>query len=98
MPQAKVYGIRERLVPIRDVLSEAINESISDAFKFPRDRRLQRFFPMDREDFIYHEDVRIQMSGNGKREPHIHSAAIAFDRRIDKFFHIGEGNDLIEFF
>jgi phenylpyruvate tautomerase PptA (4-oxalocrotonate tautomerase family) len=53
MPQAKVYGIRERLVPIRDVLSEAINESISDAFKFPRDRRLQRFFPMDREDFIY---------------------------------------------
>jgi hypothetical protein len=53
MPQAKVYGIRERLVPMRDALSEAINESISDAFKFPRERRLQRFFPMDREDFIY---------------------------------------------
>ena len=34
-------------------LGRAINESISDAFKFPRDRRLQRFFPMDREDFIY---------------------------------------------
>jgi phenylpyruvate tautomerase PptA (4-oxalocrotonate tautomerase family) len=53
MPQAKIYGIRERLVPMRDALSEAINESISDAFKFPRERRLQRFFPMDREDFIY---------------------------------------------
>ena len=58
MPQAKVYGIRERLVPIRDALSEAINESISDAFKFPRERRLQRFFPMDREDFIYPPTVR----------------------------------------
>lgn len=53
MPQAKVYGIREHLVPIRSELSEAINESIASAFKFPRDRRLQRFFPMDREDFIY---------------------------------------------
>lgn len=53
MPQAKIFGIRENLVPIRDVISECVNESISDAFKFPRERRLQRFFPMDREDFIY---------------------------------------------
>ena len=53
MPQAKVYGIREHLIPIRNELSEAINESIASAFKFPRERRLQRFFPMDREDFIY---------------------------------------------
>jgi phenylpyruvate tautomerase PptA (4-oxalocrotonate tautomerase family) len=53
MPQAKVYGIRERLLPVREALSEAINESISQAFSFPRERRLQRFFPMDRADFIY---------------------------------------------
>lgn len=53
MPQAKIYGIREHLVPIRDALSEAVNESISQAFQFPRERRLQRFFPMDRADFIY---------------------------------------------
>lgn len=53
MPQAKIYGIREHLVPVRDAMSEAVNESISVAFSFPRERRLQRFFPMDREDFIY---------------------------------------------
>jgi phenylpyruvate tautomerase PptA (4-oxalocrotonate tautomerase family) len=53
MPQAKIYGIRENLVPHRDAISEAVNESISQAFKFPRERRLQRFFPMDRADFIY---------------------------------------------
>lgn len=53
MPQAKIFGIRERLVPIRKALSDAVNESISVAFQFPAERRLQRFFPMDREDFIY---------------------------------------------
>lgn len=53
MPQAKIYGIRENLVPIRDAVSEAVNESISIAFTFPRERRLQRFFPMDRADFIF---------------------------------------------
>jgi len=53
MPQAKIYGIREHLVSVRDQLSKAVNESISDAFQFPADRRLQRFFPMDREDFIF---------------------------------------------
>ena len=53
MPQAKIYGIREYLVPVRQEISDAVNESISDAFSFPADRRLQRFFPMDREDFIF---------------------------------------------
>jgi phenylpyruvate tautomerase PptA (4-oxalocrotonate tautomerase family) len=53
MPQAKIYGIREHLTPVRDAMSEAVNESISVAFSFPRERRLQRFFPMDRDDFIY---------------------------------------------
>ena len=53
MPQAKIYGIREHLVPVRDAMSEAVNESISIAFSFPRERRLQRFFPMDRADFIF---------------------------------------------
>ena len=53
MPQAKIYGIREHLVPIREALSEAINESIAVGLAFPRERRLQRFFPMDRADFIY---------------------------------------------
>jgi phenylpyruvate tautomerase PptA (4-oxalocrotonate tautomerase family) len=53
MPQAKVYGIREHLVPVREALSEALNEAISVGLSFPRERRLQRFFPMDRNDFIY---------------------------------------------
>ncbi len=58
MPQAKIFGIREHLVPIREALSDAVNESIAEAFQFPRERRLQRFFPMDREDFIYPDHER----------------------------------------
>lgn len=53
MPQAKIYGIREHLVKVRGALSDAVNASIASAFQFPADRRLQRFFPMDRADFIY---------------------------------------------
>lgn len=53
MPQAKIFGIRENLVPIRQAMSDAVNESISIAFQFPAERRLQRFFPMDKADFIY---------------------------------------------
>ena len=53
LPQAKIYGIREHLVPVRAALSDAVNEAIHVGLVFPRERRLQRFFPMDREDFIY---------------------------------------------
>lgn len=38
---------------MRSALSDAVNEAISVALVFPKERRLQRFFPMDAEDFIY---------------------------------------------
>lgn len=53
MPQAKIYGLREKLLPVREKVSEAVNDAISDAFKFPKERKLQRFFLMDREDFLF---------------------------------------------
>lgn len=53
MPQSKIYGIREHINACRNALSEALNEAISVGLEFPRERRLQRFFPMAREDFIY---------------------------------------------
>jgi len=53
MAQIKIYGINEKLNPIKGKLSEAIHSSIVDAFQFPPDKRFHRFFPMDREDFLY---------------------------------------------
>lgn len=60
MPQVKVFGLREVLKPIQRELSDAINGCISEGLKFPADRRLQRFFLMDREDFIYPEHERTE--------------------------------------
>ena len=53
MAQIKIYGIKERLLPIREMLSEAIHECVMEALEFPRDKRAHRFFPMDRENMLY---------------------------------------------
>jgi phenylpyruvate tautomerase PptA (4-oxalocrotonate tautomerase family) len=49
----RIYGIREKIVPIRRELSDIINECMVEALAFPLDKRAHRFFPMDREDFFY---------------------------------------------
>lgn len=53
MAQVKIYGIKERLIPLRDLLSEVIHECVMDALQFPRDKRAHRFFPMDKENLRY---------------------------------------------
>lgn len=55
MPTAKIYGLRESLAPVRDAFSDALHECVVDALQFPREKRLQRFFLMDREDFRFPE-------------------------------------------
>jgi hypothetical protein len=51
----KIYGIRERLQPIRQQLSDLINSCMVDALRFPANKRAHRFFLMDREDFYVPE-------------------------------------------
>src|SRR3954469_11186984 len=55
MAQVKIYGIKEKLIPIREQLSEVIHECVMEALQFPRDKRAHRFFPMDRENMLYPE-------------------------------------------
>jgi phenylpyruvate tautomerase PptA (4-oxalocrotonate tautomerase family) len=52
MAQIKIYGIKEKLVPVRERLSEVIHECVMEALQFPADKRAHRFFPMDREDML----------------------------------------------
>jgi 5-carboxymethyl-2-hydroxymuconate isomerase len=52
MAQIKVYGIKEKLIPVRTALSEVIHECVMEALQFPRDKRAHRFFPMDRENML----------------------------------------------
>ncbi|MDR0793732.1 MAG: tautomerase family protein [Chitinophagaceae bacterium] len=53
MAQVKIYGIKEKLIPVRELLSDVIHECVMEALRFPRDKRAHRFFPMDRENMLY---------------------------------------------
>ena len=48
-----VYGIREKLNPIKSDLSRVIHECMQSALGMPEDKRAQRFIPLDAEDFYY---------------------------------------------
>ena len=48
-----VYGIRERLNPIKAELSDAIHDCMQSVLGLPEDKRAHRFVPLDRDDFYY---------------------------------------------
>lgn len=56
MAQIKIYGIKEKLVPIRERLSEVVHECVMEALQFPSDKRAHRFFLMDMENMLYPAD------------------------------------------
>jgi phenylpyruvate tautomerase PptA (4-oxalocrotonate tautomerase family) len=53
MAQIKIYGIREKLAPVRERLSDTIHECVMEALQFPADKRAHRFFMMEKEDMFY---------------------------------------------
>ncbi|KAF3889899.1 MULTISPECIES: tautomerase family protein [Nostocales] len=53
MVQTKIYGLRERLNPIKSQLSDIIHSCVMDALQYPSDKRAHRFFPLDASDFFY---------------------------------------------
>jgi hypothetical protein len=50
-----VYGIREKLNPIKAQLSDVIHGCMQSVLGIPEDKRAHRFIPMDKEDFFYPE-------------------------------------------
>ena len=51
----RIYGIKERLDPVKAELSDIINRCMVDALSFPDNKRAHRFFGMETEDFYYPE-------------------------------------------
>ncbi len=51
--QIKIYGVKDRLSPIKDTLSNVIHSCMVEALEFPSDKKFHRFFPMDKEDFYF---------------------------------------------
>ena len=56
MAQVKVYALRSSLSTLKDALSDAIHESLIEAFGMPRDKKFQRFIALDRDDFVFPPD------------------------------------------
>lgn len=48
-----VFGIREKLDPIKAQMSDIIHDCMNKALGLPEDKRAHRFFPLDRENFFY---------------------------------------------
>ena len=51
----RIYGIKEKLNPIKATLSDIINQCMVDALSFPDNKRAHRFIPMEKEDYFYPE-------------------------------------------
>ena len=50
----------------------------------------------DSQHLVHHEDLGFQVRGDRECEPYIHPTRVALHRRIEKAFHLGEGDDLVE--
>jgi len=48
-----VYGIKEKLNPIKAKLSDVIHGCMQSVLGMPEDKRAHRFVPMDKKDFYY---------------------------------------------
>lgn len=48
-----VYGIRDKLNPIKAKLSDVIHGCMQSVLGIPEDKRAHRFVPLAREDFYY---------------------------------------------
>src|SRR5580658_6331721 len=51
----------------------------------------------DGEHLINQQNFRFQMRGDGKRQAHLHAAAVMFERSVKKAFNFSEGDDLVKF-
>lgn len=48
-----IYGIKDRLNPIKAQLSDIIHSCMMSVLSMPEDKRAHRFVPLDKADFYY---------------------------------------------
>lgn len=48
-----IFGIKEKLNPIKAQLSNVIHGCMQSVLRLPEDKRAHRFIPMEKEDFYY---------------------------------------------
>ncbi len=52
MAQIKIYGIDNKLIPVRNQLSNVIHACVMEALGLPEDKRAHRFIPLEKENFL----------------------------------------------
>ena len=50
----------------------------------------------DRQHFVDDQNLRLEVRGDGKRQPHVHPARIGLHWRMDELLELGEGDDGVE--
>lgn len=53
MGQVKIFGLKKVLNTNKTKMSEVIHSCIVDGLRFPADKKFQRFFPMEPDDFYF---------------------------------------------
>ena len=48
-----IYGIKEKLNPIKAELADIIHQCMQSVLGMPEDKRAHRFIPMNKDDFYY---------------------------------------------
>lgn len=56
MAQIKIYAHRDFLAECQALISQAVHAALVSALQYPEDKKFQRFFPMDDDDFIHPSD------------------------------------------
>jgi hypothetical protein len=56
MVQIKVYGLADKINPIKTKLSDTIHNTLIGVLKIQLEKRFHRFFPLDKTDFYYPQD------------------------------------------
>lgn len=56
MAQVKIYGLKEQLNPIKARLSIVIHACLMEALELPPEKKFQRFFPLEADNFCYPPD------------------------------------------
>ncbi|MGR5299355.1 tautomerase family protein [Vibrio mediterranei] len=51
-----IYGVRDRLNPIKAKLSDVIQSCMTDVLMLPASKRAHRIVPLDKEDFYFPAD------------------------------------------
>ncbi|MEH2241524.1 tautomerase family protein [Nostoc sp.] len=56
MVKIKVYGLGDKLNPVKTELSNIIHVSVIEVLQLPPEKRFHRFFPLNQSDFYYPTD------------------------------------------